>query len=1177
MPALQRASIPFVCRGVNVAQPADRLDTGYFPRLINVRRNVFGELESRLGTATLNTPALADANVHSLRRLNNPIPGAAVPNQLFVGAGTNLYSGDPNPTLIDAGYSGSPLSMIPFRPEQSPESWLYIADALRMRKVNSSSVVKNIGVAPPNVEPAAELSMPLYTVVDEFDSAAGWTGTGTFGAVNCYDRIEFATTITSILYDVGNTGWCCVVPTLTAGAGFGGSTWLQAWARYVLSATETVTAQEVHNPLTATTVAAILYDTGATGKCSIVLASAPTDLARNSVLRLNSAEYVRVTSVQIDVDGHQSFRCSTVGTIAAGQAAVGVVSFRAYTTLTHANGDAVTAKYINSTITKGTAIVTKTVTLDLSRVGGRQIQADDLMHISLGLSDNPTTLTEGQILIDVDQATNDFTQNYYYKPFSSNDYIANAVSSLTAQQTNQAAALALTYNTGPLTTIQLKNSTGWCELVFRIGDLVRVGSDLNQTLANVKAIRIQWTVTQTDTVWVDSWWIGGGYGPEVTPGSIDGVKYRYRYRDSTTGAKSMPSPPTKYPLYPLRQSVALSFTASSDPAIDVIDVERLDPNLQSPDATEPQWTYLTTVLNATPVYTDTSRADILANNPALETNVWQPWPVLSTPIAGLCTVCGSSVLLTTGTVPLNLAPGTQVQITIPGNQSMTYQLYQYPVSTTQLTLASNAGYGAGATFKISSPLLTGTPLPIMFGPLEGPTSSYMFGLGDPLNPGTLYWLNGNDPDSASDSNSLEITPPSEPLIGGIVWSTLVYVFSKKRVFIVRRSFDFLTSLQNRAASASTVNLFTFYQIPSASGLWAPWALCASQDGVDFLGHDGLYRVAAENVTTITDETLYPLFPHEGVEVPTLSTYSVVDMTQTTGLRLNFVAGETRFQYQDLLGGHWSFRYDAAVKGWFPYQYANPVVTQYWEEVPAGVTPRLLSTTNAGTIVYDTTTLTDDAALIVCTVRTPSDNGKDSRAQKLYMDAATDLTGTAVVTVGFDFHTTTLAPQTVSSAARGLDQSDIATLLPNLALHINIDAEFVFNGGTQIYEYQPTYYLQPYLSTSLVLRTNQAFPDWQHARDSLWPLISTAAVLVTLDVDGVSSSFTLPSTAGSLRKLYQRMPAACKGREWIWTLTSLTPFAFFADECVVRLKSWTGDLIDVKPFVPLSPLPYGDRK
>jgi hypothetical protein len=255
-----------------------------------------------------------------------------------------------------------------------------------------------------------------------------------------------------------------------------------------------------------------------------------------------------------------------------------------------------------------------------------------------------------------------------------------------------------------------------------------------------------------------------------------------------------------------------------------------------------------------------------------------------------------------------------------------------------------------------------------------------------------------------------------------------------------------------------------------------------------------------------------------------------------------------------------------------------VTQQYWEEVPSGVVPRLLSATNIGAVLSDSTTTTDDLAPIICTVRTPCDNGKDSRAQKLYMDSMTDLNGTAVVTVGFDFHSTTLASQTLTRATRGLVQSDIATQLTQLALHLNIDAEFVFNGGTQIYEYQPTYYLQPYLSTSLVLRTSHAFPDWQHARDSLWPLISTAPVTVTLDVDGVAfGPFTLNSTAGNLRKLYQRMPSACKGREWIWSLSSPTPFAFFAEECVVRMKSWTGDLVDVRPFVPLSPLPYGDRK
>ena len=38
-----------------------------------------------------------------------------------------------------------------------------------------------------------------------------------------------------------------------------------------------------------------------------------------------------------------------------------------------------------------------------------------------------------------------------------------------------------------------------------------------------------------------------------------------------------------------------------------------------------------------------------------------------------------------------------------------------------------------------------------------------------------------------------------------------------------------------------------------------------------------------------------------------------------------------------------------------------------------------------------------------------------------------------------------------------------------------------------------------------------------------------------------------------------------------------PFVFFADECIVRLSSWTGSLTDVRPFVPINPLPYGDRK
>jgi hypothetical protein len=40
--------------------------------------------------------------------------------------------------------------------------------------------------------------------------------------------------------------------------------------------------------------------------------------------------------------------------------------------------------------------------------------------------------------------------------------------------------------------------------------------------------------------------------------------------------------------------------------------------------------------------------------------------------------------------------------------------------------------------------------------------------------------------------------------------------------------------------------------------------------------------------------------------------------------------------------------------------------------------------------------------------------------------------------------------------------------------------------------------------------------------------------------------------------------------FIWQLQSATPFALFVDETIVRTKSWTGDLIDNKPFAQAMP-------
>ena len=78
--------------------------------------------------------------------------------------------------------------------------------------------------------------------------------------------------------------------------------------------------------------------------------------------------------------------------------------------------------------------------------------------------------------------------------------------------------------------------------------------------------------------------------------------------------------------------------------------------------------------------------------------------------------------------------------------------------------------------------------------------------------------------------------------------------------------------------------------------------------------------------------------------------------------------------------------------------------------------------------------------------------------------------------------------------------------------------------------------------------------------------------LTIDLDGTTalSPYTLSSTAGNLRKVYQLFRHASKCRMPIWQLQSTAPFALFGDETIVRMKSWTGDLIDVKPFAGAGP-------
>src|SRR6185312_14447119 len=320
------------------------------------------------------------------------------------------------------------------------------------------------------------------------------------------------------------------------------------------------------------------------------------------------------------------------------------------------------------------------------------------------------------------------------------------------------------YANYPISTSQ-QTTTGnlaWTEFLFKVSDLQRVGSDTTRTLANVKAIRLEMTVLAATNVQMNSWWAGGTYGPDVLDSTygVQGfpIVVRYRYRNSKTGAISVQSPALRSGVLPRRQSLLLSGTNTPDPQVDFIDWEAFGGSNNS-------WHYVGSTPNqAGAVLThNLTNAAVLANDP-LSTVCFQPFPVSDTPKSGTCNTFGTGVLWISGDqFNTRWAAGTSILI-----NGIAHELSAPPTSSTVLDLVESTGLGATVTFEIPEPILAGQPLPYVWGPDQ---QGRYFGAGDALNPGRVYVTNADADggvEGASDQTVLEVSSPSEPVLGGVI-------------------------------------------------------------------------------------------------------------------------------------------------------------------------------------------------------------------------------------------------------------------------------------------------------------------------------------------------------------------------------------------------------------------------
>jgi hypothetical protein len=400
------------------------------------------------------------------------------------------------------------------------------------------------------------------------------------------------------------------------------------------------------------------------------------------------------------------------------------------------------------------------------------------------------------------------------------------------------------------------------------------------------------------------------------------VQYRYVYRSSATGATSNPSPESAAITLPVASNTITSLW-SPDPQIDVVDYYRLD-------SVTSNFTYVSTGPNDnagggtnTPV-TD-SLTDTELGDQIISYDNFEPFPSIDLPQKGVCSVSGGVITWVSGGAIGGSSAGFNVrwlagtEILIGSPTSLAYTFIARPTSTTSVTIPGVPD-GTNLAYEIPEPILANQPLPYMWGPTDN--INFVYAVGDPLRPGTLYWCEGSNLDSAPDTNQQDVTDPAEPLVNGAIAGGLGVLFSIKRAWLILPNFFNATA----TATGTTGSTWSLQESSITRGLYMPRCLWVTGGGLIFFRVDDGIHVSNHGSASesITDDDIYPLFPHEspgtGSSAPqpiTIAGYTIYPPDDSLP-QLQRFSGDKDYMYYDYQGTDGyphTLVYDYQAKGW----------------------------------------------------------------------------------------------------------------------------------------------------------------------------------------------------------------------------------------------------------------------
>ena len=501
------------------------------------------------------------------------------------------------------------------------------------------------------------------------------------------------------------------------------------------------------------------------------------------------------------------------------------------------------------------------------------------------------------------------------------------------------------------------------------------------------------------------------------PGSVrQDVQYRYAYRSSATGAPSNPSPESTAEAVPVTANTITSLW-SNDPQVDVVDYYRLD-------STTSEFTYVATGPNddlgggGTNTAISDSLTDTELGTQLLSYDNEEPFPAVDLPQKGvlnssggvLTWVSGGAIGGTATGFNVRWLPGTEILIGSP--TSLAYTFIARPTSTTSVTIPGVPD-GTNLAYEIPEPTLAAQPMLYMWGPSDN--IPYVCAVGDKINPGTMYWCAGNNLDAAPDTNQINLTDPSEALVNGC------YTGGKALVFTIRRAIAVLPNYFNALATA-TGTVGTTWSVRTTGinrGLFIPRCLCVSGGGLVYFRVDDGIHISPGGAASksITDASLYPLFPHEGSTPVAVTRNGITiyppDDTLPQLQKFSYQNGYMYWDYQGTDGNPHTLTFDEEAMGWVFDVYA-PAVTIHAADEGESVQGCLVGCSD-GTIRQFATS---GGEAVTGTVLTPAFGGVGFK--HLYQ-VTVEYVSTEAVTLSFaaaDYGNGSYAPQPIDLPVTG---------------------------------------------------------------------------------------------------------------------------------------------------------------